>query len=192
MTGLAEETSEEKCWPLSHSKKDSHLCQEWNTVKPGFHYPSWWPELTGDRFPLPVNTGRVDRSAFPLAKLTARVDGPSTRAVNSGSGNRALVERLQDDLTIIHVVVRNGPWIAGSRLAVLFLVAKPYFFRLACSLFTVSKLEFFSAGGWWLIRRLMGLWKETSTGWATATWWTQINKNYQANQYLLNGDITNT
>jgi len=40
------------------------------------------PELTGDRFPLPVKTGRVDGRAFPLAMLT--------RAVNSGSGNRAL------------------------------------------------------------------------------------------------------
>jgi len=26
--------------------------------------------LTGDRFPLPVNTGRVDGRAFPLAELT--------------------------------------------------------------------------------------------------------------------------
>jgi len=33
------------------------------------------PELTGDRFPLPVNTGRVDGRAFPLAELTGRVDG---------------------------------------------------------------------------------------------------------------------
>jgi len=40
--------------------------------------------LTGDQFPLPVNTGRVDGRAFPLAELTGRVDGPSTRAVNSG------------------------------------------------------------------------------------------------------------
>jgi len=31
--------------------------------------------LTGDRFPLPVNTGRVDGRAFPLAELTCRVDG---------------------------------------------------------------------------------------------------------------------
>jgi len=30
------------------------------------------PELTGDRFPLPVNTGCVDGRAFPLAELTAR------------------------------------------------------------------------------------------------------------------------
>jgi len=42
-------------------------------------------ELTGDRFPLPVNTGRVDGRAFPLAELlTGRVGHPSTRAVNSG------------------------------------------------------------------------------------------------------------
>jgi len=32
------------------------------------------PELTGDRFPLPVNTGRVDGRAFPL----------STRLVETG------------------------------------------------------------------------------------------------------------
>jgi len=38
-------------------------------LKPGFHYPSWRPELTGDRFPLPVNTGRVDGRSFPLAEL---------------------------------------------------------------------------------------------------------------------------
>ena len=47
------------------------------SLKPGFHYPSWrpklTPELTGDRFPLPVNT-------FPLAELT----DPSTRVVETG------------------------------------------------------------------------------------------------------------
>jgi len=42
-------------------------------LKPGLHYPSWRPELTGDRFPLSVNTGRVDGRAFPLAELTGRV-----------------------------------------------------------------------------------------------------------------------
>ena len=30
------------------------------------------PELTGDRFRLPVNNGRVDGRAFPLAELTGR------------------------------------------------------------------------------------------------------------------------
>jgi len=44
-------------------------------LKPGFHYSSWRPELTGDWFPLPVNTGRVDWRAVS----TSRVDGPSTR-----------------------------------------------------------------------------------------------------------------
>jgi len=33
-----------------------------------------FPLLTGDRFPLPVNTGRVDGRAFPLAELMGRVD----------------------------------------------------------------------------------------------------------------------
>jgi len=36
------------------------MSEKWR-VKPGFHYPSWRPELTDDRFQLPVNTGRVDR-----------------------------------------------------------------------------------------------------------------------------------
>ena len=69
----------------------------WHWLKPGFHYPSWRPELTGDRFPLPVNMGRVDGRAFPLAELTGRQHGhPSTRAVNSGSGNRAwFVQNIQ-------------------------------------------------------------------------------------------------
>jgi len=49
-------------------------------LKPGFHYPSWRPELTDDRFPLPVNTGRVDGRAV----FTSRVDGPSTRVVETG------------------------------------------------------------------------------------------------------------
>ena len=36
-------------------------------VKPDFHYPSWRPELTGDRFPLPVTTGRVDGRALVVS-----------------------------------------------------------------------------------------------------------------------------
>ena len=58
-----------------------------NSLKPGFHYPSWRPELTGDRV-----TG--DGRAFPLAELTGRghpSTRPLTQAVNSGSGNRAEV-----------------------------------------------------------------------------------------------------
>jgi len=42
-------------------------------VKPGFHYPSWRPELTArvDGWPVSI-TRRVDGRAFPLAELTGR------------------------------------------------------------------------------------------------------------------------
>jgi len=54
-------------------------------IKPGFHYPSWRPELTGDRFPLPVNT---DGGAFPLAEYANdnrlwQSVGPSTRLMET-------------------------------------------------------------------------------------------------------------
>ena len=103
-----------------HSHSPS--AHKWSQIlKPGFHYPSWRHELTGDRFPLPVNTGRVDGRVFPLAKLTgcqhgpstwlvetrARQHGvtghPSTRAVNSGSGNQALLISSQSVLLLINV-----------------------------------------------------------------------------------------
>ena len=38
-------------------------------LKPGFHYPSWRPKLTGDRFPLPVNTARLCGPGFRLPML---------------------------------------------------------------------------------------------------------------------------
>jgi len=46
---------------------------------PGTHCKARFPrpELTArvdDRFTLPVNTGRVDGRAFPLAELTGRVE----------------------------------------------------------------------------------------------------------------------
>jgi len=85
-----------QCCCLGYKLQNTNI----NTVKPGFHYPSWRPELTGDRFPLPVNTGRVDGPSTWLVETRARQHGPcwqvmetghpSTRAVNSGSGNRAL------------------------------------------------------------------------------------------------------
>jgi len=68
-------------------------------LKPGFHYPSWRPELTGDRFPLPVNNQHAP--CWRARVSTSRVNGPSTRLVetrarnenrshvNSGSGNRS-------------------------------------------------------------------------------------------------------
>ena len=58
-------------------------------VKPGFHYPNSRPEFTGRvdcpwtlvHFLTPVNSGR---------QLWCQKMHPSSRAVNSGSGNRAL------------------------------------------------------------------------------------------------------
>jgi len=68
---------------LNNTKLITH---KWTSIslKPGFHYPSWRPELTGDRFPLPVNTGCVDGCTFSLAELTGRQHGPSTRLVETG------------------------------------------------------------------------------------------------------------
>jgi len=57
-------------------------------LKPGFHYPSWRPKLTARLDGWPVSITRQHGRTFPLAELTGRV---STRAVNSGNGNRALV-----------------------------------------------------------------------------------------------------
>jgi len=75
------------------------------TVKPGFHYPSSQAELTASE---PVNSVAFFDTEVMVRKLgcifwypswrvsknapefTGRQLGPSTRAVNSGSGNRAL------------------------------------------------------------------------------------------------------
>jgi len=53
-------------------------------LRPGFHYPSWRPELTVgvDGWPVSIVDG-------PSTRLVETAH-PSTRAVNSGSGNRAL------------------------------------------------------------------------------------------------------
>jgi len=72
-THLASNTITQLClWVSYWVELTSHSTHN-RPLKPGFHYPSQRPELTGDRFPLPVNTGRVD--------------GPSTRPVNSACGN---------------------------------------------------------------------------------------------------------
>ena len=91
--------------PLSPAAQQPSTCDR-QAIKPGFHYPSWRPELTArvDGWPVSItrqHDSRVDRRAFPLVELTGRVDGltraqhgpcwqvmetghPSTRAVNSG------------------------------------------------------------------------------------------------------------
>jgi len=56
------------------------------------------PELTGDRFPLVVSTGRVDGRAFPLSELTrivetrARQHGPCWRVMETGHPSTRVVE----------------------------------------------------------------------------------------------------
>ena len=74
----------------------------WSSFKPGFHYPSSRPEFTG----------RVDGPSTLVHFLTpvnsARVHGcqkmhPSARAVNFGSGNRAL-ELLYEVLMKLHSI----------------------------------------------------------------------------------------
>ena len=56
-------------------------------VKPGFHYPSWRPELTArvDGWPVSI-TGQHGPCWWVM-----ETGHPSTRAVNSGCGNRALM-----------------------------------------------------------------------------------------------------
>ena len=66
-------------------------------VKPGFHYPSWRPELTT----------RVD--GWPVS--ITRQHGPLARAVNSGSGNRALdllKYRLKTRVTLHFTTTNNN------------------------------------------------------------------------------------
>jgi len=69
------------------------------TLKPGFHYTSWRPELTArvDKWQVfitrqhgPCWRARVSTSRVNTARVM-ETGHPSTRAVNSSSGNRALV-----------------------------------------------------------------------------------------------------
>ena len=63
----------------------------------GFHYPSWRPELTAQVDGWPVSITRQHGPCWRARISTSRVDGPSTRVVNSGSGNRALVVQARND-----------------------------------------------------------------------------------------------
>jgi len=52
-------------------KNNMHWCNKVAYYKARFTLP----EMTGDQFPLPVNTGRVDGRSFPLAVLTGHQHG---------------------------------------------------------------------------------------------------------------------
>jgi len=71
-------------------KQASYLTgRRWMGFKPGFHYPSWRPELTARVDGWPVFITREHGPCWRARVSTSRVDGPLTRAVNSGSGNQA-------------------------------------------------------------------------------------------------------
>ena len=54
------------------------------SFKPGFHYPSWGPELTARVDGWPVSITRQHGPCWRARVSTSRVDGPCWRAVNSG------------------------------------------------------------------------------------------------------------
>jgi len=78
----------QRCKTVSHVRRRIYKIKQCQWVKPGFHYPSWWPELTGDWSPLPVNTGHVD--GRPVS--TSQVDGPCWQVMETGHPSTRLVE----------------------------------------------------------------------------------------------------
>jgi len=53
-------------------------------LKPGFHYPSWRPELTARVDGWPVSITRQHGPCWRARVSTSRVDGPSTRVEETG------------------------------------------------------------------------------------------------------------
>ena len=53
-------------------------------IKPGFHYPSWRPEWTARVDGWPVSITRQHGPCWRARVSTSRVDGPSTRVVETG------------------------------------------------------------------------------------------------------------
>jgi len=77
---------------------DSRGCYCWR-VKPSFHNPSWRPELTARVDGWPVS---ITHQHAPCWRVM-ETGHPSTRAVNSGSGNRALVMTVSNTNTGLYV-----------------------------------------------------------------------------------------
>ena len=69
------------------STDDSTPLYTWYSVKPGFHYPSWRPELTVDRL-----TGSVDGPSTRLVETRARQHGPCWRVMETGHPSTRVVE----------------------------------------------------------------------------------------------------
>jgi len=89
---------------MAVSSRDDTTVQD--CLKPGFHYPSWRPELTARVDGWPVY---ITRQHGPCWRLM-ETGHPSTRAVNSGSGNRALLKAIEWSTLVMHY------WVAGLQL----------------------------------------------------------------------------
>ena len=60
------------------------VCVSVKSIKPGFHYQSWRPELTARVDGWPVSINRRHGPCWRARVSTSRVDGPSTRVVETG------------------------------------------------------------------------------------------------------------
>jgi len=103
-------------------------------LKSGFHYPSWRPVLTARVDGWPVSITRKHGPSTRLVETRPRQHGlcwrvmetghPSTRAVNSGSGNRTLDHWVCDTWPVwrrtygylpSHIAIYHCP-LAGTKL----------------------------------------------------------------------------
>ena len=89
-----------RCWILASDQNGD------STSKARFHYPSWRPELMVRVDGWPVSITRQHGPCWRARVSTSRVDGPSTRPVNSGSGTG-----------LKYIVERYGPHSSTSKLA---------------------------------------------------------------------------
>ena len=79
--------------------------------KAGFHYPSWRPELTARVDGWPVSITRQHSTRQPV--------NPLTRAINSGSGNRALtIHRLLLVISLSFHIDSDSFFIEHSKVTV--------------------------------------------------------------------------
>jgi len=68
-------------WQTNKQINQQCICR---SLKPGFHYPSWRPELTARVDGWPVSITRQHGQCWRARVSTSGVDGPSTRVVETG------------------------------------------------------------------------------------------------------------
>ena len=92
-------------WPKIY---DSVRFGSYLLIKPGFHYPSWRPELTARVDGWPVSISRVDGPSTRLMETRARQHGPCWRVMETGPpSTRALREILHTDS---HTNTQTNSW----------------------------------------------------------------------------------